>query len=116
VTHPIGAHQRLQRHVALGEPPRVLERGRRCVDLLGPDPVLQQMQQRRDVALDARGQQLHDDVVAPQFGDRLHHLRPDVLADLDQPDVDLGRHSGQQPVDGGAAAVHRVMLGARIGP
>jgi hypothetical protein len=113
---PVCPDEGIQRNVTLGQPPGVLQGSRRRVDVLGRDPVFQQMQQRGDVPLDAGPEKFDDDVVPAKLGDAQDQPLTDVLTDGHEPAIDCRGHARQSAIDRVAAAVHRTMLGAATRP
>ena len=67
--HPVGAHQRVDRHALLRQPSRVFEGCGRRFDTLDRDAVAQCVQDRIDVAFDARAEQFDGPRIATQLGD-----------------------------------------------
>jgi hypothetical protein len=115
VAHAVRTDQGMQRHVPLGQSSRVLQRSGRSVDALRDDPVLEDVQQGRDVGLHARREEIHDHVVAPELGDGADRLLAHLLADLDHPHIDPCGHARQQLIDGRDDDVQLTMLGIRAG-
>ncbi|EUA88019.1 hypothetical protein I551_5514 [Mycobacterium ulcerans str. Harvey] len=99
VSQPIGAHQRVHRHLALCQAPCVLECGCWRLDVFDSDPVADGGEDRLDIRPDAVMQQSRQQRVLAQFADFADHLGFDRVDkrshqvteprdDFDRPGVD----------------------------
>ena len=82
MTDPVGANESDGRYSTLRQAPRILDRGGRGADVVGHKLVLEHVQQRRDILLDAGIKQLLDEYVATQLRNVAGQQFPDLVAEL----------------------------------
>ena len=84
MTKPVGTDQRDHGHSPLCQPTGVLDCGRRGIDALRDHPVLDHVQDSRNVLLHAGCEQVDDQIVAVKFRNVLDQLLPHVAGHLGQ--------------------------------
>ena len=92
------------------QPPGVLHRSRRGTYLVRNEPMLENMQQRCDILLDACVEELFDNVIAAELRDVVGQQRPDLGAKFRHLSSDSRRDCGQLGSDGGVPALHSEII------
>jgi hypothetical protein len=110
VTNPVSTDQGDGRHPPLRQPPGVLHRRRRGTDLVRNKPMLENMQQRCDILLDACLEEPFEDLIAAELRDVLGQQRPDLGAKFRHMSSDSRRDRRQLGSDGGVPALHSKII------
>ena len=98
------------------QPPGVLHRSRRGTGLVRNEPMLENMQQRCDILLDACVEELFDNVIAAKLRDVVGQQRPDLGAEFRHMSSDSRRDCGQLGSDGGVPALHSEIIAVPRAP